>query len=78
MQMAGTDWWEVLEGRSAGEPDTRDAEHWIGVYDELTATLRAIRDGMIGTPEAQALVQKRLDDCQLRRAYWVGVLQPLS
>jgi hypothetical protein len=78
MHTAGTDWWEVLEGRSAGQPDRRDAEHWIGVYDELIATLRVIADGMVSTPEAQALVQKRLGDCQLRRVYWLGVTHPLS
>jgi hypothetical protein len=71
-----TDWWDQLEGRSTGRPDSRDAEHWIDVYEQLIATLRAIRDEMDGNPEAQALVHRRLRDCELRRAHWLGVLQP--
>ena len=64
-----TRFWRRIEG--SGEPELQDARHWVNVYSELLATLRAMRESGLGETDRIGTLIRVFEG---RQSFWSSVL----
>lgn len=66
-----SDWWRRLEGAQAA-PVGHDAQHWIGVYDELIRALTHMEADAGADDGMRFRVRDRLAQARERRRHWAS------